>query len=61
MLGNAFPLEGEKQMVSKNIAEEIYSVCTTFQSIKLYSWGTVWNEDFALKTFGGRMDKQGYL
>lgn len=44
-------------MVSKNIAEEMYSVCTVFQGIKLYCWGMMWTERFSLKNFE-RMDKQ---
>lgn len=36
-------------MVSKNIAEEMYSVCTVFQGIKLYCWGMMWVNKMPLK------------
>lgn len=53
--------EEKKQLVHKNIAEEIYSGYTTFQGIMLYSLGTMWSEDFALTNFIKRTDKQGCI
>lgn len=57
MQGSAPPQAGKKQMVSKNIAEEMYSVYTVFQGIKLHCWGMMWTEVFSLKNFGEWINK----